>query len=83
MNFSNLNQDTDFVLWLAQGDEVFIDNLKQLSPSRIDMEIRQYPMSKMNLLLSVISRVLDTKRDFELYQALIKVILKVFFRLYR
>jgi hypothetical protein len=62
-----------------KGDEVFIENLKQLSPSRIDIEIRQYPITKMNLLLSAISRVLDTKRDFELYQALIKVILKVSF----
>jgi hypothetical protein len=79
LNFTNFNQDTDFVLWLMKGDEVFIENLKQLSPSRIDIEIRQYPITKMNLLLSAISRVLDTKRDFELYQALIKVILKVSF----
>jgi hypothetical protein len=77
MPFTNFEIDTDFVKWLQDG--VFFENVRELHPSKIDMEIRDYPILKMNLLLSAISKGIDSNRDFEFYQSLLFVIFKVFF----
>jgi hypothetical protein len=79
ISFTNLEEDTAFVQWLNQSKEVFFDKVKELTPSQLDMEIRQYPLQKMNLLLSAIKAGIHSKRDFEFYQSLLHRILKVQF----
>jgi hypothetical protein len=77
ITFSNLDSDTDFVKWLKQGEHIFFEQVKLLGPSKIDIEIREYPVTKLDLLLHAISTGVDSKRDYEFYQSLLYVILKV------
>jgi U3 small nucleolar RNA-associated protein 21 len=62
-------------------DDSFVDYVKSLSPSAVDLEVRSLPidgeLSVLNLYLEAISFMLQTRKNFEFAQAWLNVFLNI------
>ncbi len=55
----------------------FFDHVKSLGPSAIDIELRMMGNAYFNMYMEALEQGIQSKRDFELYQAYLSKFLKI------